>query len=129
MAFALAAVVLAGFWYFLAQRPAVGATPANFARVRLGMSKQEVEALLGPPGDYLSAWTLVEGIYYSAENSEKLAAPAASEGSWYTPEGRFVVRYDARGEVAFTVAGEVTALHRLGFLEGVNNWLRRLTGK
>jgi hypothetical protein len=48
---AAAAVGVAGclVWYF-ALNPGPGVTLANFDRVREGMSKEEVEAILGPPG-------------------------------------------------------------------------------
>jgi hypothetical protein len=50
-------------------RPPSRVTWANFERVKVGMSREEVEALLGPPGDYRTAPTAVLqlGPLYSPE--------------------------------------------------------------
>jgi hypothetical protein len=46
------AVLIAVFGSFLLPRPDARITPANCDRIREGMTRQEVEAILGPPGNY-----------------------------------------------------------------------------
>jgi hypothetical protein len=56
LSFAGILVMLAGCWYFLAQRPVGSPTRANFEKVTVGMSAKEVAGILGPPGNHVSPW-------------------------------------------------------------------------
>jgi hypothetical protein len=51
LALAIGLVVLAAWMFVLWQRPS-RITEENFERIQPGMSRAEVEAILGPPGDY-----------------------------------------------------------------------------
>jgi hypothetical protein len=48
----VACLVVVGYLAAKAYPPAPGVTPANFARLRVGMPKTEVEAILGEPGEF-----------------------------------------------------------------------------
>jgi hypothetical protein len=52
----LAVVVAAGAWLLWPRQDRI--TPENLDRIELGMTRAEVEAILGgPPGDYRTVWT------------------------------------------------------------------------
>jgi hypothetical protein len=50
LAVGLTVVVAAGLWPRIPRAETI--TPGNFDRLRRGMSRAQVEAILGPPGDY-----------------------------------------------------------------------------
>jgi hypothetical protein len=56
-ALGLAVVVAAGSFLWLRPNPALRITRENCDRIRAGMTRAEVEAILGPPGDYTTGPT------------------------------------------------------------------------
>jgi hypothetical protein len=130
LVFAGMLVVLAGWWYFLAQRPVGTATRANYEMVHPGMGEQEVTALLGAPGRYVSPWWRVDYVYTDVPLREFGMVPVpGTTRVWTTWEGAFVVNFDPQGEVVSKGAGEVRSSTRLGLVEGARSWLRRVTGR
>jgi hypothetical protein len=63
-----------------------GATRANFARVRIGMSDAEVELILGPPGDYTTG--------PPAGPDYPPGGAATHQRIWRTDEGLFWVEFN-----------------------------------
>ena len=90
VALALTGAVLALAW----PRPS-HVTQANFDRIKEGMGRADVEALLGPPGDYTTGPTAVvlDGV--------RFGWPGCTKESWRGDEGI--------GSVAFGPSGKVEA--------------------
>jgi hypothetical protein len=82
---ALAGAVLALAWPLPSR-----VTRANFDRIKEGMSRADVEALLGPPGDYTTAPT-------SFDRMEGVWRPGSKEAKWEGDECMVVVDFDASG--------------------------------
>jgi hypothetical protein len=57
MAVGLAVLVGVGAFLWLRPNPALRITHENCDRIRAGMTRAEVEAILGPPGDYTTGPT------------------------------------------------------------------------
>jgi hypothetical protein len=53
----LAVVVAAGVVVLWPQQPSSPISRQNFGRIHVGMTQTEVEAILGPPGDYSTSPT------------------------------------------------------------------------
>ncbi len=70
----------------------------RFERIAPGMTATEVEALLGPPGDYRT-----DSARFSVSH-HSLWQVAIGDGSrhevWYADTGKLEVRFDAEGRVA-----------------------------
>jgi hypothetical protein len=97
----LAMVVAAGTFILwpravvLEPRP-LRATRQNYDRIRIGITRAEVEASLGPPGDYTTGPTHPTGRDHGVEGSSLVCA---SVTQWLTDNGSIVVEFDARGRV------------------------------
>jgi hypothetical protein len=74
-------------------------TPENYACIRLGMSRAEVYALLGPPGDYATGDTKASDL----PNPPRLAdlLHAASLPEWVGDRAAIGVYFDGAGNVAY----------------------------
>jgi hypothetical protein len=55
-------------WLFVPPKP--GVTAENFHRLRRGMSEQEVEAILGKPGEATVSFTFGPDTYWAGEHSQ-----------------------------------------------------------
>jgi hypothetical protein len=86
-------------------------TKANFGRIEMGMSRSEVEALLGgPPGDYRTLPATV-----STATTWNAALVAGTEESWLGDEGNVVIYFDAGGVRSFRFeAAEPTPITPIG---------------
>jgi hypothetical protein len=86
-------VIVALGFLFLPRAPRF--TRDNFDRIRVGMSSAEVEALLGPPGNYLTGPVadspMVQG------DPALVALPGVS---WRGDDGIISLEFDASGKVA-----------------------------
>jgi hypothetical protein len=91
----LAVVVAAGVVVLSPQRPS-RITPDNFDRIRDGMGHVEVEAILGPPGDYRTGpnWGDSEAAY--------VAPPPTAGIEWLADDGCRRVVFDRSGRVEFS---------------------------
>jgi hypothetical protein len=67
------------------------ATQENFNRIQPGMSRAEVEAILGPPGDYRSGYT----------HDYETRASLPDDLIWETDHVIIVVYFKASGRVRF----------------------------
>jgi hypothetical protein len=88
----LLAVVAFALW------PQPWPTAENFARIRPRMTSGEVEAILGPPGDFTSRSKL----YPKGERwweSRRTAPENVRVAEWRTDAGRGVVFFDLDGQV------------------------------
>jgi len=63
---------------------------ANYNRVRVGMTRQQVQDLLGPPGNHATK---------PDSPTLKPADPTAIADCWNTDNGAVVIYYDASGRV------------------------------
>jgi hypothetical protein len=105
LALAGLAVPLAGAW-LLWPSPPSRFTLANYARIRAGMAKADVYAVLGPPGDF---WTAADAYAWDSHRSQELVAGAsinksvldAGKEEWYGEEGYIAVCFDAGGRAAY----------------------------
>jgi hypothetical protein len=93
LVFAVALILLGAFLALAWPRPS-HVTRANFERIREGMSRADVEAVLGPPGDYTTGPTALRSIPVS------WAPPPGSPEFWTGDEGNATVWFDAAGRVA-----------------------------
>jgi hypothetical protein len=87
-------------------------TGGNFERVKAGMSRADVETILGPPDDYTTGPTNIRSIPVS------LTPPSGSPEFWMGDEGDATVWFDAADRVVgshFLRTGplEVNAAYKL----------------
>jgi hypothetical protein len=102
-------VMLAGVGAFLALRPATAAqvTRENFDRIQKGMMQAEVEAILGPPGDYLTGpvkqagGNSRKGFVDTAELGFANMSERTGTGLWWCDTGHIFVVYGRSGTVVF----------------------------
>jgi outer membrane protein assembly factor BamE (lipoprotein component of BamABCDE complex) len=104
MAAAGLAVVLAGQTVLLLARtwrnvfPRPGISRKNAERIRCGMSRKEVEAILGgPAGNY---WTVATAYILEAKPSLNLEEADFPDSVWKNDEGAVWVDFDSAGRVA-----------------------------
>lgn len=94
-------------------------TPPRLSRermeaVRVGMSRAEVVALVGEPGDYAGE--------YTRPDLENARFYWAYEG-WLCTDGHLVVRFDANGVAGNVEILDVVQLPRLTLLQRIRTWL------
>jgi hypothetical protein len=79
-------------------------TRENFARLNTGMSRAEVEAILGPPGDYTTSppGDMGEEIVRDTETGER-DAPGVDGLLWIADAGIIEVTFDRAGQACRTV--------------------------
>jgi hypothetical protein len=80
--------------FFLETNPRI--TKANLAQIKAGMSRAEVEAILGRPGDYRSGPTLC---LYSARSPTDLPPPTSLPLRWRGDDVEIWVWVDPQGVV------------------------------
>jgi hypothetical protein len=95
---AVAALVAAGI-LLSRPEPPLRATLANLETVREGMTRAEVAAILGPPGNYASGPTRFHGPA-SLVATEEEGEVVAAFWNWYTDTDDLEVVFDASGRVA-----------------------------
>ncbi len=61
-------------------------TRANYERIQNGMTRAEVESILGPPGDYRSSWSKVSF-------RQVMVPPGVELDRWASADGVIGVRY------------------------------------
>jgi hypothetical protein len=92
---ALAALAVAGTAVLWPRRPRV--TREKFDRIREGMTRADVEAILGPPGDYRNGPT----------RYEKVGPPEGlrlfRREFWWYDDGTFDVGFDGTGRIRWSV--------------------------
>src|SRR5262245_60905739 len=88
---AVAVVLAAGTAYLLWPRTD-RITPENYRHVQYGMSRQEVEAILGKPGDYRSGRTVHDPPWIKMLPGEHF-----EWAEWEGDAGAAVVGYDSLG--------------------------------
>jgi hypothetical protein len=120
----VAVVLAAGTGYLLWPRTD-RITQENFGRVHAGMSRREVEAVLGKPGDYRSGRTSHDPPWIKAAVGEPLEWV-----QWEGDAGAALVGYDSSGSVRkelFLAATplKLTPLDRLGWRIGqlLERWI------
>jgi hypothetical protein len=72
------------------------ATRQNYDRIRVGMTRAEIEASLGPPGDHTTGPTRPTGRDHGVDGSGLVCASVAH---WFTDDGWIAVEFDAKGRV------------------------------
>jgi len=84
-------------------------TRVNFARLNTGMSRAEVEAVLGPPGDYTTSppGDMGEEVVQDAETGEH-DAPGVDGLLWIADAGIIEVTFDGAGQACRTVFAPLT---------------------
>ena len=116
----VAALAVLGLWL---SRPTSSLLAANFSRLKPGLTRAEVERLLGgPPGDY---GRYAGGVIDYGDGSvlQVFAAPGAGDAkpdTWTDDANHFYVFFDSRGEV---VAGS----RQTRFLRSPKGWLATLS--
>ncbi len=89
-------VVVIGYYGLVPHRPRAEVTRESFARIRPGMTRAEVEALLGPPGVLMTGPDLLNPAVLKK-------AQEAADGRfsvWLGDEGAVRVDFDASGKVS-----------------------------
>jgi hypothetical protein len=94
VAVALAGVAAAVLW------PWPRVSRARYDRIQLGMSRAQVDALLGAPGDYTTGRTCVSARAEPAWAGAPEAWIGAATEAWSGDEGTIWVAFDASGRVA-----------------------------
>jgi hypothetical protein len=111
---AVVLVVLAGLVFVL--WPGPWASAENFARVRPGMTLAEVEAIVGPPGEFTSQPDDLRGQRWWERDGHHPTPESGTFVEWKTDVSRAVVFFDAGGRVvdlvyyAFKKAGRRQSL-------------------
>jgi hypothetical protein len=91
----------------------------DYARVRMGMTRGEVENILGPPfDDDALIGLLSKGVHIEMEESGD--EPAAALAGWTEEERSMLVRYSTRGKV---VGKSFLIERRQSLLERLRAWL------
>ncbi len=94
-------VVLAGVAAFAARPRPNRVTRANYERIREGMTLAEVQAILGPPGDYSSRPSDLYGL--GNGGSEEWWKEGEDSGGgptlWESDEGIISVQFNSRGAI------------------------------
>jgi hypothetical protein len=72
------------------------ATRQNYDRIRLGLTRAEVESRLGSQGDHTTGPTRRTGGGYGVEGSGLVCASVAQ---WLSDDGSIVVEFDLKGRV------------------------------
>jgi hypothetical protein len=127
---ALVALGLAGVAGFVLW-PRPSATRENYDRIKAGMSRAEVEAIFGPPGDYRTTITFHE---MDRQDPFGLGLPGESERDyWMTDEVRIRISFDSSGRVVGTNIGRAFSMPEDGTLDNLlwrakSRW-RKLRGE
>jgi hypothetical protein len=91
-------------------------------RVKPGMTRAEVEAVLGgPPGDFTT-----REVWFSAYGRPLDLLWEGDGATWTADRGRIQIGFDERGDVARVLFDEPLPLPPLPLAERVRDWLRRL---
>jgi hypothetical protein len=93
---ALAAAVSAAVGLWL-RSPGNRITPENFDRLRAGMTRADVEALLGPPGAYVTGPGVIDGTGYRHEYFVPPQPRMGTPAVWDCDDARIVVDFDDAG--------------------------------
>jgi hypothetical protein len=121
----LAAVALlaiaAGSMLWIAIHRSHRISEANCQRIHEGMSRTEVERLLGKPGNYSTRFIVYHDGGYRSLELEYLYP----QESWIGDEASIVVTFDRQGHVSEASSWPVTVLH-VGFFESLQWRIRRL---
>jgi hypothetical protein len=73
---------------------------ADTGRIQFDMSRAEVEAILGPPGDYTTGPTRTTGFIRSTSRPHDPFFERQSHAEWLTDDLKFQVRFDSENRVA-----------------------------
>ncbi len=106
---ALVGLVLAGVSAFATWPRPDRITEENYFRIKQGMSRTEVEAILGPPGDYRNGPTTNAGpeyLLYRRSRSE----------DWRGDTGVIRIEFDDSGRVTWVDFGSDYRVDRVRFL-------------
>ena len=89
----------------------------DISRIKTGMSRQKVEAILGPPGDY------------STVNIGRLSCepPPVRQDNWISDECVIAIGYDAQDKVCHH-GGVIGRPKEPSILDNILFQLRRMTG-
>ncbi len=101
----LAVLGAASVWLFWPS-PTLRFSPENYARITADMTRADVEALLGPPGDFRIK---PDAYAWNAPRAQELIAGAGSnkvildggKEEWYGDEGYIAVCFDPSGRAAY----------------------------
>ena len=107
----LALLIIAGILFFW---PRNRITQANLERIREGMTKEEVIAILGPPGNY-------ETVTREWAGARAVRFPGKQE-NWYTDDLGVFVSFDNNGKVLEKASVPYITTH-LSFFERIRRWL------
>jgi hypothetical protein len=94
----LAAIVAAGV-VVLWPRPS-RVTRENFGRLKSGMTRAEVEAILGPPGDYRTGETQVDRSISYSHSKQDVSAEATLFWEWHSDTTWLLLGFDTKGRLA-----------------------------
>ena len=103
MALTVGLVALAGVAAFVAWPRVDRITRENADRIRPGMTQAEVEAILGPPGDYRSGATVLA--YDDGMSAAKVGRTAED---WVNDRGAITLEFNQAGRVVFDPAQRVS---------------------
>ena len=105
-----------------------GITRANYEKIAEGMTREEVEEILGaPPGNYVNGPGRGD-LHWIEEPSGSLfpVDRLATSSNWASIEGSIWVGFDRNGKVVGKMFGEEFVQREANLLEKVREWLRGL---
>jgi hypothetical protein len=94
------------------------ATWENFDRIRKGMSRAEVEAILGPEGDYRT------GPQQCLPSLKQTVGESATVSDWFADDAFFSIGFDESGGVVMTLV-DPTSRTEQGPLDNLRWRLKR----
>jgi hypothetical protein len=108
---ALAVVVVAGLVLLLPRTQPVRITRLNYDRIQTSMTRADIEAILGPPGDYSNGPALGESAWLG-EARIRFLRRGAYEVAWICDSACITVEYQDRNGKEGVVGFSYTSLER-----------------
>jgi hypothetical protein len=101
-------------------------TTENFHRIRQGMTRADVEAILGPAGDYTTRPAMnLKGFVDEFSYGYKPAANSGTVGSWASDACWGNVMFDDSGRVNWSLSEPYDRAPQLGTLDSLRWRLKR----
>jgi hypothetical protein len=115
----LAAVLLAGYWTLRLTAPWKGITIEKYEAIKVGMTEEEVEAILGTKGEVYPS-SKRSGFYFATSGWRMSSDCVGKE--WVGKKIAVCCRFDEAGRVAIKFRGFAPPIEKDSFLDKLRRW-------